>query len=62
MDLADLSSVKSGVETFLTQNGRLDVFVNNVGVRIIQELRLTLVMFVHSFNSIVRADHVERQQ
>jgi len=62
MDLADLSSVRSGVETFLTQNGRLDVLVNNADVRIIQKLRLILVMFVHSFNLIVRADHVERQQ
>ena len=32
VDLMDLSSLKSSVETFLAQEDRLDVLVNNAGV------------------------------
>ena len=32
IDLMDLSSLKSSVETFLAQQDRLDVLVNNAGV------------------------------
>jgi NADP-dependent 3-hydroxy acid dehydrogenase YdfG len=35
VDLADLSTIKPGVEKFLAQESRLDVLTNNAGVSVV---------------------------
>lgn len=48
MDLQNLRSVKDGAETFMKQESRLDLLINNAGVSNIRLCRDSLGLVVYS--------------